>query len=203
MNRVERDGYPLPLPPTPDDWLLTRFDRDTRTLSRKTGISYLDYQFKGPGLERLILAFGENQVEILVDPDDWRFVYVALGDELVQLVNDATDEFTAALSFQEAKAMENEAKTSGPPHPKAAQFDKDKYDRSRNTGCKATATSKKAVSQSTTAKAKQMKAIDRAHKPAPAAAKSTNPPADANCTLVLEEGDDELQMTNRRTGEAT
>jgi putative transposase len=117
MNRVERDGYPLPLPPTPDDWLLTRFDRDTRTLSRKTGISYLDYQFKGPGLERLILAFGENQVEILVDPDDWRFVYVALGDELVQLVNDATDEFTAALSFQEAKAMENEAKTSGPPHP--------------------------------------------------------------------------------------
>jgi hypothetical protein len=91
----------------------------------------------------------------------------------------------------------------GPRTPKAAQFDKDKYDRSRNTGCKATATSKKAVSQSTTAKAKQMKAIDRAHKPAPAAAKSTNPPADANCTLVLEEGDDELQMTNRRTGEAT
>jgi putative transposase len=202
FNRVNRDGYPLPSPPAPNDWKLTRFDHDRRTLSRKTGISYLDYHFRGPELERLIFTFGENPVDILVDPDDWRFVYVELGDELVQLVNDDTDAFSPALSFQEAKAADKEAETSSPAHPKAEQFDKDLAARSMSTGAKTAGRRKKETSKETTAKAKEHAAQERARttpikpKTGKDSSQSTSP------NFVFDDGDGALQMTNRHTGEA-
>jgi putative transposase len=201
-NRVNRDGYPLPLPPNPEDWKLARFDRDTRILSRKTGISFLDYQFRGPNLDVLIKAVGESSVSILVDPDDWRYVYVELGDDLVQLVNVDTDEFSPAMSFQEAKAQENDAKPSGAPHPKAAQFDKDLSDRSMSTGAKHSGRSKKETSKQTTAKAKQKAAHDRARELPPQTVKDKAPSNNSSPAVVLENDDSELQLTNRHTGEA-
>jgi putative transposase len=201
-NRVTRDGYPLPLPPSPDDWKLTRFDHERRTLSRKTGISFLDYQFRGPNLKRLITALGESSVDILVDPDDWRLVYVQLGEELVELVNDATDEFSPALSFQEAKAQENEAKTSGAPHPKVAQFDKELSERSMSTGAKSGRQGKRETSKSTTTKAKEKAANDRAKKAPPVPTVRNHPEKNEGTAIVLQEDGSELQLTNRHTGEA-
>jgi putative transposase len=203
FNRVNRDGYPLPLPPEPNDWKLTRFDHDRRILSRKTGISYLDYHFRGPELERLIFAFGENPVDILVDPDDWRFVYVQLEAELVQLVNDDTDAYSPALSFQEAKAADKEAETSAAAHPKAEQFDKDLAARSMSTGAKTAGRRKKEASKETTTRAKGHAAHERARTntpPKPKTGKDSSQGTSAN--VIFDDGDGVLQMTNRHTGEA-
>lgn len=197
-RRVERDGYPLPLPPTPDDWRRTRFEHHTRILSRKTGISFLDYHFKGPNLDRLIVAVGECEVDILVDPDDFRSIFVCLDDELVKLVNEDTDEFTPAYSFQEAKAMDKEKETSGDAHPKVAAFQKDLHARSSEAGAKPSR-GKRSVSKETTAKAKEKAAIDRARrKPTTTQTEETEPSA-PNHTQTLDDVG-ELAITDRRTG---
>lgn len=73
-------------------------------------------------LPRLIARFGTSPVTVLVDPDDFRVVYVVDGDENVELTNIHTDETTIAYSFNEAKAMVTEAKSRLKPSEDAARF---------------------------------------------------------------------------------
>jgi putative transposase len=112
---VEKLGRPVPLPPSVDTWRSTIYDHETRTLSRKSGIAYADYHFKGDRLSYLISVFGETKVRVLIDPDDFRRVYVVDKDErtLVPLINESTSEVTPAYSYGEAAAVLEEAEAEG------------------------------------------------------------------------------------------
>jgi putative transposase len=132
-------GYALPLPPSIDQWRMTRYEHDTRTLSRKTGITFRDQNFRGENLPYLLKKYGENPRPILVDPDDFRRVYVVDGDtcKIVGLVNSSVDETTPAFSFTHAKACD----VAGSANPlgvvEKAGFSRDLYQRSAETSAKA------------------------------------------------------------------
>lgn len=108
---TEERGCPIPLPPSVDAWRSTVYDQLFRKLSIKTGISYANYHFKGDRLPYLIGQFGETDVKVLIDKDDFRWVYVVDKDErtLVPLVNASTSEWTPAYSYDEAEALLKEA----------------------------------------------------------------------------------------------
>jgi putative transposase len=112
---VEERGCPIPLPPSVHAWRSTIYDHEFRTLSRKSGIGYGNYHFKGDRLPYLISVFGEVEVQVLVDPDDFRRVYVMDldGRTLVPLINDSTSEITPAYSYDEAAALLQEAADEG------------------------------------------------------------------------------------------
>lgn len=101
----------MPPPPSLDAWHLAIYESKFRTLSRKTGISYANFHFKGDGLPHLLDQFGEKEVKVLVDPDDFRWLYVVDRDgrTLVPLVNSSTSEMTPAYSFDEAALLLKEA----------------------------------------------------------------------------------------------
>lgn len=83
------------------------FDWHQRTLSRKTGITYDTFEFRGDRLPEAIRKFGETEVTVLVDVDDFRSVYVLDTDRntLIQLVNSAVSSGTPGYSFADAKKM--------------------------------------------------------------------------------------------------
>lgn len=112
---TEEKGCPIPLPPSLDAWRSTIYDQQFRKLSRKTGISYGSYHFKGDRLSQLIDRFGEAEVKVLIDNDDFRWVYVVDKDgrTLVPLANDSTSEKTPAYSYDEAAAVLKEAADEG------------------------------------------------------------------------------------------
>ncbi|TPG24966.1 DDE-type integrase/transposase/recombinase [Variovorax guangxiensis] len=109
-QRMELDGFSMPLPPNIDDWRRVKCELIQRTLARTTGITVDGFHFRGRHLDRLMHRFGETMVDVLIDPDDFRTVHVADGDELVALVNADVDESTPVLSFSEAKAREKAAR---------------------------------------------------------------------------------------------
>ena len=96
------DEHALPLPPNLKDWQLVKFEQQVCALSRKTGITLKTFNFAGDNLQRLIDAFGSVDVRVLFDPDDFRFVYVAHGGDLVKLINKFVDERTPGYSFVRA-----------------------------------------------------------------------------------------------------
>lgn len=112
---TEEKGCPIPLPPSVDAWRSTVYDQLSRKLSLKTGISYANYHFKGDRLSYLIGQFGEADVKVLVDKDDFRWVYVVDKDgrTLVPLVNASVSERTPAYSYDEAEALLQEAADEG------------------------------------------------------------------------------------------
>lgn len=126
-------GYAYPLPPNRLTWERCKYVHENRTLSNKTGITYEGFEFRGPNLPRLIERFGTSAVTVLVDPDDFRAVYVVDGDENVELTNIHTDETTIAYSFDEAKAMVTEAKSRLKPSEDAARFWRALFRRSTQT----------------------------------------------------------------------
>jgi putative transposase len=112
---TEERGCPIPLPPSLDAWRSTIFEPKVRTLSRKTGISYDNYQFRGDQLAHLIRVYGESPVTVLVNPDDFRRVYVVDrdGTTLVPLLNASASEITPGFSFDEARELLKEAEDHG------------------------------------------------------------------------------------------
>lgn len=112
---TEEKGCPVPLPPSLDAWRSTVYDQEFRKLSRKTGISYSNFHFQGDRLRYLIDQFGESDVQILIDRDDFRWIYVVDKDgrTLVPLVNSSTSEVTPAYSYDEAAVLLAEADDEG------------------------------------------------------------------------------------------
>lgn len=107
LKHFRDEGYALPLSPNVQDWRLVQYEKDTCTLSRKTGARIGKFDFAGPNLEYLVNIVGEVKVTVLVDPDDFRRVSVPLGDDfrLVELVNKDVDERTPAYSYKQAHDM--------------------------------------------------------------------------------------------------
>jgi putative transposase len=129
-NMARRDGYAYPLPPNPFKWRMLKYLHEQRVLSRKSGISINDFRFRGDNLPRLIKRFGETLVTVLVDPDDFRTVWVLDGEELIPLTNIDTDETTPAYTYQEAKAMLKEAALQGDEREEVENFRRDLFARS-------------------------------------------------------------------------
>lgn len=184
---TEEKGYPVPLPPSLEAWRSVVYDRVDRTLSRKTGISYATYHFKEDNLPYLLRQFGETEVQVLVDPDDFRMVYVVDRDgrSLVPLRNAEAPPGTPAHSFDEATNLLKEASPNGVPSTSSA-FRRDVFLRSAGIGAppeKSSRTSKKAAkgqsaSQETTKRARRHDAVQRAaEKPLPVAQPTLGQPA--------------------------
>jgi len=105
QHAVSND-VPIPLPPTPSQWMLAYFERESRKISRKTGVTVDSFNFSGPQLQQLIAHFGDAEVQVLVNPDDFLRVYVMTSDEvLIELFNCSADESTPAYTFKEAKDL--------------------------------------------------------------------------------------------------
>lgn len=100
------NDVPIPLPPSPAQWKLAYFERESRKISRKTGVTVRGFNFSGPQLQHLLAFFGEAEVTVLVNPDNFLRVFVMAGDEaLIELLNTSADEATPAYSFKEAKEL--------------------------------------------------------------------------------------------------
>lgn len=129
-NIVERLGCPLPLPPNRSDWIRTKYNVVSRTLSLKTGVSVQSFIFRGDNLQSLIERFGEERVDVLFDPEDFRRVYVVDGDELVELQNESAGSCTPGHTFPEAKSKKVKVKGQSPETPRSAAFTEDVHERS-------------------------------------------------------------------------
>jgi putative transposase len=107
-------AFAVPLSPSLSEWRQTLFDHELRTLSRKTGITYRGFNYRGERLPYLIARYGQRQVKVLANPDDFREVFVMDGDDLplVPLTEEFVDDSTPAYSFKEA-----EERFKSPPAP--------------------------------------------------------------------------------------
>lgn len=206
-HSAEVRGQSVSLPPPHKDWQKTIYQFERRILSRKTGITYSTFCFKGAALARLIAIYGENHVDVLVDPDDFRRLFV-LGpnEELIELVNSCADEATPAYSFEQAQQVLEEAKEDdavgeaerlkfridlfhasaaiAPPRPKAG-----KKSSHPNT------------SKETSANAKKSQAVERAkNAPLPPSVKASASELEAVC--VDFDDVETLPVIDRRSGDA-
>ena len=202
-QRMQQAGYSMPLPPNRDDWLRVKFQVQTRTLSRTTGITVDNFHFKGRNLESLISHFGETEVSVLTDPDDFRMVRVVRGTELVPLVNAAVSEATPALSFELAKEKEKAAAAEARALGTAItdQFYRDLYARSaekneRRTGKRGAADASKQARQ----KMRHKQSVDKARSnPLPVQSAAAGSSLSADFSLA---GLSSLAVVDRRTGKA-
>ncbi len=192
-----------------DAWRSAIYEQQFRTLSRKTGISYGNYHFKGDRLSYLISQFGETEVKVLIDPDDFRCVYVVDKDGRtpVPLVNDSTSEITPAYSYDEAAVRLKEATEDGV-NVASESLRREVLNRSVERPAKGRKTTsggpapstKAAKSKETTQKARRHAAVQRsADKPLPPALPSLGHPP-----LGSDEDDwanvSALEVFDRRTG---
>ena len=164
-NITVKHGNPIPLPPSINAWRMASYESSTVKLSRKTGVTFDTYHFKGANLETLIAQHGENQITVLSDPSDFRRVYVPNGEsyELIELINDCVDEFTLAHSFIDAKAQRKENKLSIEPSVVAEKFSRDLYKAATQAKPEGKPKKKpKEISRDTSIRAKENNAIERA-----------------------------------------
>ncbi len=201
----QEQGYALPLPPELDAWRMTLYEHEVRTLSRKTGITYKQFNFKGDNLRYLIAKHGETEVQLLVDPEDFRRIYVSQGasQPLIELVNEDVDEVTPAYSFEQAKQMVKAASDGNAESEEAAAFKRDVFARSRETSAKAAAGGSKKVKQSreTAARVKAVKAIDRARDNPLPPARTVHQASTASPVAASFDDVAALPVLNRKTGD--
>lgn len=207
---TEERGCPIPLPPSVDAWRSAIYEHQFRKLSRKTGISYRDYHFKGDRLPYLISQFSETEVKVLIDPDDFRWVYVVdkNGRTLVPLVNNHAEEKTPAYSFDEADAIFKARLASSSPSEAAEALRQDVLNQSAERTTKgrkgkssgSAPNTKSAKSKETTKKARLQAAVKgAADKPLPPSLPNLGRPP-----LGSDEDDwanaSSLEVYDRRTG---
>jgi putative transposase len=200
-------GQSVALPPSRQDWKKTMYQYESRTLSRKTGITYRGFSFIGKSMPRLLSLVGENPVDVLIDPDDFRHLFVlGPGEELFALVNAAVSETTPAYSFDQATqvlkdALENDKVGEA----ERLKFRHDVFTRSAHTPPKpvkgASKTNKPATSKDTSAKAKHSEAVKRAKKAPLATNAATNAAAQDTGTADFSDVET-LPVIDRRSGDA-
>jgi putative transposase len=201
-NIVVRLGCPLPLPPNRDDWIRIKYNVVSRKLNIKTGITHEGFEFNGDNLLRLISRFGQEAVQVLFDPEDFRRVYVVDGNELIELTNQAASDISPAHSFAYAKENRASLKGQQTETAKSAAFVEAVYDRSMRKGSDA-GNPRKSPSRSkkkeVVEKTEQRKAFARAvQNPLPPPKPKTPTPADAMSTPFGHVG--ELSTRDRKTG---
>lgn len=127
---------PIPLPPTRNEWRLALLEHHERTLSRKTGITVGGgLSYRGENLGYLITKYGEERVKVLVDPDDFRQVFVYDGEDLplVPLIETSVDDATPGYTVREVKEMRSQRNESIQENNHPASFRSDLYQRSIET----------------------------------------------------------------------
>jgi putative transposase len=199
---VEEHGFALPLPPNPAAWRTLFFERAERTLCRKTGITYEGFHFRGANLPYLIDKYGEERVPILVDPDDFRRIYVQDGsdEDLIELINASVNEVTPAYSFQAGKAKLIETWGSDEGNREEAEnFNREKFAHaSASNGKHTKKLSKPKQSRETTQAAKHGQAVHRAaENPLP----PVLPVADSGVPFISFDEAPVLPVLNRTTGQ--
>lgn len=200
-NIVERLGQPLPLPPNRDDWIRTKYHAVTRTLSAKTGITYETYDFKGDNLQRLLNRFGQQPVELLIDPEDYRRLYVIDDIELVELVNVSTNEYSLAHSFQYAKDHRAKIIAETQETARSAAFTEDSYARSMRPAVLSNRKKKapgRSAKRDVVNRTREREAMERASK-MPLAPSKTKTPA-LNDSMTTWEDVGEFSPRNHTTG---
>lgn len=200
---TQEHEVPLPLPPSIRDWQMTLYERTVRGLSRKTGITYEGYSFRGPRIPYLLKKYGEESIEILVDPEDFRRIYIQDGPdgELVELINHDVDETTPAYSFAQAKKMVQEAAGRTPEEiAQVAAFRRDLFLRSTETSAKASKPSKKSVEESreTARRSKETSALNRA-RDNPLPPPMATPSAESTNTILSAGDVPTLPVLDRKT----
>lgn len=200
-NIVVRLGHPLPLPPNMDDWTRIKYNAVRRKLSIKSGITHESFQFKGDNMNSLLERFGQGLVNVLVDPEDYRRVYVVDGTELVELTNIAVNEFSPAHSFKYAKDNRARLKAANAESARSASFTESVYDRSMSSSS-AASTSKRSPRRSETLEVinqtRHREAVERASKTPLAPSKTTTPALNDSMTTWGDVG--EFSPRNRTTG---
>lgn len=172
----EQLGFVMPLPVSEEEWRSLMYRRTTRKLSRKTGITYEGLNYKGEALAGLIHRLGEAEVTALVDPEDYRFIYVVEDESkpMVRLHEEFVGEFSPAYTLQQFKQKLAEEKDISEEHPDAVQFRRDTQ--AASVVSQKTRPTRKStqVNQETTRKTKESKArqqaIDKPFVPAAATA---------------------------------
>ena len=159
-------AYAMPLSPPMSEWLMTLYEHDVRTLSRKTGITYKGFNYKGDNLTYLVEKYGEVELEILLNRDDYRFIYVKDGDDrpLVQLTEEFVSDTTPAYSFDQMAARNKEEKERQAEAPEKTKFREDVHNASMQVSKKTSGKkpSRAEVNRATADRAKEAQAIRRA-----------------------------------------
>ncbi|WP_066271178.1 DDE-type integrase/transposase/recombinase [Hydrogenophaga palleronii] len=200
-NIFERLGHALPLPPNKGAWIRTKYNAVRRKLSRKSGVTHDTYDFKGDNLEFLLERFGQEPVDVLFDPEDYRRVYVVDGTELVELTNEAANEFSPAYSFEYAKEHRAAIKAANPESARSASFTESVYDRSMRSSSAANKSKKspgRREKREVVQKAKHREAVARASKTPLLPSKPKTPAL--NNSMATWDDVDELSPRNRNTG---
>lgn len=194
-------GHPLPLPPNRDDWTRIKYNAVRRKLSIKSGITHEKFKFKGDNLECLLERVGQGLVNVLVDPEDYRRVYVVDGTELVELTNIAVNEFSPAHSFKYAKENRAKLRAENPESTRSASFTESVYDRSMRSSSAASKSKKspgRREKREVVQKARLREAVERASKaPLPPPKPKTSA---LNNSMTTWDDVDELSPRNRNTG---
>ena len=155
---------PIPLPPTLNAWRLALYEHHERTLSRKTGITVGGgLSYRGENLDYLVAKYGEAPVKVLVDPDDFRQVFVYDGEELplVPLTEVGVDETTPGYTVRKIKEMRRLQRESAQASEAPARFRSDLYERSMSG--KANKQSRPARNCEIASAAKKSAALEKAH----------------------------------------
>lgn len=106
QRMTEELGFATQFSPSLKEWRMTLYKHERRTLNRKTGVTYDTFNYKGENIDYLLKKYGNTEVTVLADPDDYRRVFVVDGENgpLVELVEEYVSETTPAMTFDEAKA---------------------------------------------------------------------------------------------------
>jgi putative transposase len=166
---VGEEENSLSMPPDLEKWRAVRYERERLKLSRKTGITVSPFEYRGPGLDRLIKLVGEVRVDVLRDPDDFRYVWVPIehehGPEQVRLENKCIGPNTPAYTFAEAKKIWDEARAGDNPDEAVKEaFDAEiRARRAADSAARAKRRqSKRAASSATTSASREHDAVERA-----------------------------------------
>lgn len=159
---------PIPLPPALNEWRLALFEHHERALSRKTGITVGGgLSYRGENLGYLITKYGEAPVKVLVNPDDFRQVFVYDGEDLplVPLTESSVDDTTPGYTVREIKEMRRQQRESAQESDEPARFRADLYQRSieGQVGMPGKKRLRSARNREVTGAAKKSAALDRAH----------------------------------------
>jgi putative transposase len=165
---VEEEENALPMSPNIDEWRAVRYEQATLKLSPKTGITISPFEYRGPNLRRLIELLGASPVDVLWDPDDFRYVWVPIqhanGPEHVRLENKDIGPNTPAYTHAQAKQLWDKAASTENPGEtiKEAFASGMRARRAADSAARATSgRSKRATSSATTAAAREHDAVER------------------------------------------
>lgn len=161
---TEHRGMPLPLSPPKSDWLMTLYEHETRVLSPKTGVTCRGFNYRGHNLAYLVNKYGHKELRILVNPEDYRRIWVLERDDtsMVELVEEFVTDASPAYSFAQMKEKIAAQKSQQAESPTKAAFRRDVHEQSVVSASGKRKSSKHQVNQDIVKKTKEAKAVQRA-----------------------------------------